>query len=257
MNPIAGRVRLRSVLSCVLASAWALAGCSDDANLGFDPNELEAGGIGGSANAGMGGGGRADGAGADSGGASNTGGTNSSLGGTAQGGASPNTGGTAEPNGMAGASEPVAGGSAGSSPRAGAGGTAGSVGTGEGGQQSGDGVVLTAVLDAGQIFAEWHNGSESPIFLRGCATADGWYREADEWIEHGAFALCAVEGPVVEVAAGATHRDPLGGTPPDRGDNVWRLVGPYGSDCTAGARFSAADCAAVHEAISANVVTIQ
>jgi hypothetical protein len=91
--------------------------------------------------------------------------------------------------------------------------------------------------------------------LRGCATADGWYREGGDWKEYGAFAVCVMEGPAVEVAPGATYNDPAAGVPPARGDNVWRLIGPYGTGCTSEVKFSEANCAELHEATSVNEVS--
>jgi hypothetical protein len=104
------------------------------------------------------------------------------------------------------------------------------------------------------IAAEWTNGSDETIFLRGCMTADGWYREGSEWLEYGAFAQCAVEGTAVEVAAGATYLD-ISALPPERGDNVWRLVGPYGVGCTPGEPLSQASCASTFELTSSNEVS--
>ena len=150
------------------------------------------------------------------------------------------------------------GASAGAGSPGGMGGSGASAGTaGAGGAAGVEGVLLTAVLQeaSGFVSAEWHNGTSAKIFLRGCATADGWYREGGEWKKYGVFAACTVEGLAVEVAPGATYRDAVGGVPPSRGDNVWRLQGPYGIGCTSGVKFSEANCAELHEAISSNEVT--
>jgi hypothetical protein len=104
------------------------------------------------------------------------------------------------------------------------------------------------------IAAEWTNGTDEPIFLRGCMTVDGWYREGSEWLEYGALAQCAAETLAVEVAPGATYLD-VSVLPPDRGDNVWRLVGPYGVDCTPGETFSEAGCSSTFELTSVNEVS--
>lgn len=104
------------------------------------------------------------------------------------------------------------------------------------------------------IAAEWTNDTEQPIFLRGCMTADGWYREGSEWLEYGAFAQCVVEGTAVEVAPGESHLD-MTGLPPERGDGVWRLVGPYGVGCTPGETLSAGECTTMFEVTSTNEVT--
>lgn len=103
------------------------------------------------------------------------------------------------------------------------------------------------------IAAEWTNGTNETIFLRGCLSADGWYREATQWVEHGALAVCdAVIAP--EVAPGATYLDvPV--VPPDRGDNVWRLTGPYAVGCTPGETLDQADCAGRFELSSENEVS--
>jgi len=150
------------------------------------------------------------------------------------------------------------GASAGAGSAGGVGGSGASAGTaGAGGAAGVEGVLLTAVLlePSGFVNAEWHNGTGTKIFLRGCATSDGWYREAGQWKKYGVFAACTVEGLAVEVAPGATYVDVVGGVPPSRGDDVWRLQGPYGIGCTSGVKFSEANCAELHEAISSNEVT--
>jgi hypothetical protein len=128
-----------------------------------------------------------------------------------------------------------------------------------GGTGGAGGVILTAVYGAGSggITASWYNGTGTTIFLRGCSTTDGWYSEAGEWKKYGAFALCTVETLAVALPAGETHRDLAGGVPPNRGDNVWRLVGPYGTGCTPGVKFSEANCATLHDATSVNEVSTQ
>ena len=141
------------------------------------------------------------------------------------------------------------------------GGTGGAAGAGlggSGGSNGGDGVTLTVIYTqgAGVMTAQWYNGTGSTIFLRGCATADGWYREGAEWKEYGALATCTTPLPARELAPGASYRDPAAGFPPNRGDNVWRLVGPYGSDCTSGVILEDADCAELHEATSVNEVSL-
>lgn len=264
MNQCVGlAVTQRSILiSVVTAGILGLAACSDDANLG--KKGAETGGDGGSA--------------ATTGGSASsfTGGA-SSGGGKSTGGSSPNTGGIVETGGTGGTgtggtSNPPLGGAAGASTRGGAAGEgegagagAGGVGgasagaAGSGGSDSRDGVILTALLDdaSGRVNAEWYNGTDTTVFLRGCSTTDGWYREAGVWKQYGAFAACAVEGLAIELAAGATHLDLAGGVPPDRGDNVWRLVGPYGTGCTSGVKFSQANCTELHEATSSNEVGTQ
>jgi hypothetical protein len=156
------------------------------------------------------------------------------------------------------------GGNTGTGGVAATGGTLSTGGAGEGGESAGaggagghHGVILTAVREAssGMVNAEWYNSTDTTIFLRGCSTTNGWYREAGEWKQYGAFAVCAMEGLAVEVPAGHTYQDPVGGVPPDRGDNVWRLVGPYGTGCTRGVKFSQANCAELHEATSVNEVS--
>jgi hypothetical protein len=219
---------------CLVAAICGVMACSQDANLGKGPVAPSD-------------------SGSHAGGDTHAGGVVTSAG----------TGGTP--------SSPSAG-AAGTSSQAGSGGTletagTGSGGTGElpgdagasgsGGSGDGNGVMLTAVYlpGSGVVRAKWHNGTDATIFLRGCATTDGWYREGDEWKKYGAFAVCANEGLEVEVAAGATYEDPAGGVPPARGDNVWRLVGPYGTGCTPGVKFSEANCGTLFEATSVNEIT--
>ncbi len=116
-------------------------------------------------------------------------------------------------------------------------------------------VVLTAVVSPGEgIAAEWTNGTDEPIFLRGCVTADGWYLENGEWIAYGPFAQCAVETEVVQVAPGETYLD-TALTPPERGENVWRLEGTYGVECTSGQILSQAECTQVFKLFSDNEVS--
>jgi hypothetical protein len=178
--------------------------------------------------------------------------------------ASAGSGGSASAGGRAGAAGNA--GSAGTTGNAGSGGIAGAIGDGGATNDAGSaghagtdvGVRLTAVRESGttRVLGEWHNGSGVTIFLRGCSTTDGWYREGGTWKEYGAFAVCAQEGLAVEVPAGADHRDPAGGTPPNRGDGVWRLVGPYGIGCRSGVRFSEANCAEIIEVTSVNEITV-
>lgn len=214
----------------VILGVWGLVACREDARFGSNPSAMPEGGspAGGSvATAGIGG-------------------TTHQAGGTphqASSGAGglpshAGSGGVLETAGAAGTEQVVAG--------------AGGVGS------DGDGVKLTALYlpGSGVVRAKWQNGTDSAIFLPGCSTVDGWYREGDEWKKYGSFAACATEGPGVEVAAGATYGDPAAGIPPDRGDNVWRLVGSYGTACTPGVEFSAANCAEVHEVTSVNEVTV-
>jgi len=228
---------------CLIAGILGLGACSTDANLGRMGDgssgaaaEDNPGGAAGTSvvppvagavgdSAGTGGAGESAGAGSPGGGTGGTGGSGASAG-------------AGSPGGMGGSSE-----------SAGTAGAGGAVGV--------EGVLLTAVLQEGSGFvnAEWHNGTGTKIFLRGCATADGWYREAGQWNKYGVFAACTVEGLAVEVAPGATYVDVVGGVPPSRGDNVWRLQGPYGIGCTSGVKFSEANCAELHEAISSNEVT--
>jgi hypothetical protein len=215
---------------CLMTGMCGVMACSEDANLGKSPIVVsESGSHAGGDVASAGSAGTTP---APSGGAAGTS-SQAGSGGTLTTAAGTASGGTGELTGEAGA-------------------TAGS-----GGSNDGNGVMLTAVYlpASGVVRARWYNGTDSTIFLRGCSTTDGWYREGDEWKKYGAFAVCAVEGPEVQVAAGATYEDLAGGVPPARGDNVWRLVGPYGTGCTAGVKFSEANCAVVLEATSANEIT--
>lgn len=138
-------------------------------------------------------------------------------------------------------------------------------GTAEGGADAaeplaqGGEVVLTAVIvpvtpdGTRGIAAEWTNGTDQVIFLRGCATADGWYLQGREWREHGPFAVCTAETPAVEVGPGETYLDLVGAAPPpNRGSNVWRLVARYGTGCRSGELFGASECREVHELTSVN-----
>jgi hypothetical protein len=231
MNESARRPVQSRALSCccLLVAIWGLTACSDDANLGKSP--------GGSSEAG-----------------SQAGGVVATAGNGGAPAASVPSGGAAGTFSQAGSGEVV--------DTAGTGGTGASAGgagaAGSGGADDGNGVTLTAVYlpGSGVVRARWHNGTDATIFLRGCSTTDAWYREGGDWKKYGAFAVCVVEGPEVEVAAGATYEDPAGGVPPARGDNVWRLVGPYGTGCTTGVKFSEANCSALHEATSANEIPI-
>jgi hypothetical protein len=215
---------------CLMAGICGLMACSEDANLGKSPIvESESGSHAGGVVISAGTGGTPP---APSGGAA---GTSSQAG----------SGGTLDTAGTsAGGTGEIAG-------------EAGVTAGGSGGSDDGNGVMLTAVYlpASGVVRAKWYNGTDATIFLRGCSTTDGWYREGDEWKEYGAFAACATEGPEVQVAAGATYDDLAGGVPPARGDNVWRLVGPYGTGCTPGVKFSEANCAALLEATSVNEIT--
>jgi hypothetical protein len=80
------------------------------------------------------------------------------------------------------------------------------------------------------IAAEWVNGTLEPIYLPGCSTVSGWSYDGMEWQEHGAFFVCAMEGPMVAIAPGQTYLD-TAGDPPNRGIDVWRLVGTYAVGC--------------------------
>lgn len=120
-------------------------------------------------------------------------------------------------------------------------------------------VVLRAIVgeggsdDSSSIIAEWTNGTDDPVFLRGCTTVDGEYLDSGAWINHGAFAQCAVETMAIEVAPGATYLDPA--LPlPDRGDTVWRLIGSYGIGCSPGELLSEAGCAQLLK-LTSNEVT--
>jgi hypothetical protein len=55
----------------------------------------------------------------------------------------------------------------------------------------------------------------------------------------------------VEIAPGESRRFDLG-LPPERGSNVWRVMGPYGVGCTPGEKLSEADCREVFETTSTN-----
>lgn len=253
------RIGMRRAVCVVITGAWALAACSGNANLGENPNPLHGAGMSGVAGTGVEEtGGSINQGGSDAGGQSggSSGGGKPSSGGAAQAGSPPTTAGVSGMDGTAGTTTEV-GGAGGRGPGGMGGAIAGADSGGMGGIDSGDGVTLTAILeeDTGYVFAEWHNGTETPIFLRGCSTTDAFYRSGDSWVPHGAFAVCAVEGPAVEVAPGAVYRDPAGGKPPERGDNVWRLSGPYGIGCTAGAKFSEASCAQTLQATSINDVS--
>lgn len=120
------------------------------------------------------------------------------------------------------------------------------------------GVVLTAVVVSVRdgvraIAAQWLNGTDRVIFLRGCGTADGWYLSDGEWREHGQFALCAAETKTIEVSPGETYVDLVGAAaPPQRGSNVWRLVARYGTGCRSGELFAASECREIHELVSVN-----
>lgn len=116
-------------------------------------------------------------------------------------------------------------------------------------------LVPGVIIDGmGSIDAQWRNNRQESIFLRGCVTTDAWYREDGEWIEYGAFSSCAMETAMVEIQPGGTYRD-KNGTPPERGDDVWRLTGPWGIGCTPGALFSEDTCSEVFEATSTNEVS--
>jgi hypothetical protein len=275
MNQSAGRFTARFAIPVysVVAGAVGLVACSDDASLGKKLG-IESG-TGGSMTD-MSEGGHTSGHGG-----STPGGTSTVSGGTvtATGGHAQTSGGIGELGGSGGSAHPSSGGATGGSAHASTGGIVESGGTGgvaatggalstggagEGGESAGaggagghHGVILTAVREAssGMVNAEWYNGTDTTIFLRGCSTTNGWYREGGEWKQYGAFAVCAMEGLAVEVPAGQTYQDLVGGVPPDRGDNVWRLVGPYGTGCTRGVKFSQANCAELHEATSVNEVS--
>jgi hypothetical protein len=272
MNQPARRrtARLAIPTYCVVAGVLGLVACSDDASLGKKLSvESETGG----SPTDTGQGGHTTAQGGSTSGGTGSGGTTSASGGRADA-----TGGVGETGGAAGNANP-SGGASGSTTTGGVvetggkiatggvaetGGTLSSGGAGEGGESAGaggagnrDGVILTALYLAGSgvVNAEWYNGTDTTIFLRGCSTTNGWYREGGEWKAYGAFAVCAMEGPAVEVPAGETYRDLVGGVPPNRGDNVWRLVGPYGTGCTTGVKFSQANCAELHDATSVNEVS--
>lgn len=118
--------------------------------------------------------------------------------------------------------------------------------------------VVTEVSDgASGIAGEWTNGLDEPIFLQGCSTTSGWYRDGNEWIENGGFVLCFAEGPMVVVGPGEVYVDFAGVPPANRGTNTWRLQGSYGVGCVpAEGLFSESQCAAVTEIISENEVTV-
>jgi hypothetical protein len=121
-------------------------------------------------------------------------------------------------------------------------------------------VVLTAVVmsaarnGAFGIAAEWVNHTEEAIFLQGCSTVEGWFLKDGQWERYGAFALCAAETQAVEVSPGQTYVDVSGAaaSPPNRGANVWRLVGKYGVGCRRGALLGASQCREIREATSVN-----
>lgn len=127
-------------------------------------------------------------------------------------------------------------------------------------RDAGGKVVLTAVVMTVRpngtlgIAAEWANGTGEPIFLRGCSSVEGWYLQGGEWIRYGAFAQCAAETKAVEVGPGETYVDVTGAvaSPPNRGTNVWRLVGKYGVGCRREQLFSASECRETHEVTSVN-----
>lgn len=121
-------------------------------------------------------------------------------------------------------------------------------------------VVLSGILtdEAGQhtIMAQWDNGTDQTIYLRGCSTTDGLYLEDGTWQRYGAFVQCTVEGPAVELAPGERYQDVVGASaPPERGDGVWRLQGPYGIGCNSGQELSLAGCTEVIDLESENEVS--
>lgn len=146
--------------------------------------------------------------------------------------------------------------------RAGGGATSKQGDAGSAGADGGRAVVLTAVVmsvsrnGALGIAAEWANHTDEAIFLQGCSTVEGWFLQDGQWVRHGAFALCAAETPAVEVGPGETYVDVSGAaaTPPERGTNVWRLVGKYGVGCRRGALLGASQCAEIREVTSVNQI---
>lgn len=112
-------------------------------------------------------------------------------------------------------------------------------------------VVLTIVVSTLGTFAYWYNGTEDVVYLRGCSTVDAWYRDGDDWVEYGPLASCTAETEVVELNPNGLHAETLPEAPA-RGDDVWRLTGPYGVGCTPGALFSEAGCDEVVEVTSFN-----
>jgi hypothetical protein len=133
---------------------------------------------------------------------------------------------------------------------------------GAGGVDGGRGVVLTAVVmsvsrnGALGIAAEWANQTDEAIFLQGCSTVEGWFLQDGQWVRHGAFAVCAAETPAVEVGPGETYVDVSGAaaSPPERGTNLWRLVGKYGVGCRRGALLGASQCREIRELTSVNQI---
>jgi hypothetical protein len=146
--------------------------------------------------------------------------------------------------------------------RASAGGDLASRQADAGAVDGGRAVVLRAVVmsvarnGAPGIAAEWVNHTEEAIFLQGCSTVEAWFMKDGQWERHGAFALCAAETPAVEVGPGETYVDVSGAaaSPPNRGSNVWRLVGRYGVGCRRGALLGASQCREIREATSVNQV---
>lgn len=123
-------------------------------------------------------------------------------------------------------------------------------------------VVLTAVVMSASakgalgIAAEWANHTDETIFLQGCSTVEAWFLKDGIWERYGAFALCAAETQAVEVSPGETYVDVSGAaaTPPNRGTNVWRLVGKYGVGCQRGALLAASQCREIRELTSVNQI---
>jgi|SRR5690606_7919286 len=121
-------------------------------------------------------------------------------------------------------------------------------------------VVLTSLLteEAGEraIMAQWENGTEHVIYLRGCSTTDGLYWDGSSFQRYGAFVQCATEGPAVAIAPGERYSDLVGAAaPPERGDGTWRLVGPYGIGCDSSELLLSAGCSEVVEIESDNDVS--
>jgi hypothetical protein len=119
------------------------------------------------------------------------------------------------------------------------------------------GVELTSSVAMGpsgkaEIVGRWCNGTSQSIFLSGCTTVQGEYLEpGGVWQNHGGFMQCTWEGYARELEPGQSLLD--GGTPPNRGTGVWRLVGSYGVGCTSGQPLSQANCAQSFNATSNQV----
>jgi hypothetical protein len=109
------------------------------------------------------------------------------------------------------------------------------------------GVLLVATYD-GQVHATWQNQTSQSIFLGGCGTVEWSRLEGSDWVNHGAFIICAWEGIAVEVAAGATYTESQSFARAEAAR--YRLSGRYGVGCTPGLGLSSAGCTAFFTATS-------